>query len=536
MESKIDRRQFIGGAGIIAASGAIGILTGCSPQQEQPTVEEEPNSNNTGNTTPAVIDQEIDCDIVVVGAGGSGLAACVEAAEQGKKVLCVESQSAPGGNENIVEGIFAVDSRMQLEQGLSFDTGSIVRQELASGQYRTSGPGFVDMIDASGNNVNWLLDHGVKIWRVDADKGTEPFFHRFEETAGGVGYVPPMTEAAEKAGVEFLFETHGDSLVVAQDGSICGLYATKNDSTVLQINARAVIIATGGFADNDEYMSEMGYNVETMGRMAMPGHDGSGHTMAVEVGAVSYISSAAAVADLSIPGLPLFFESGKFNPYFCSRYPVTLWLTETGERFLNEDFALVNNMFPPVPTLWQSQTYVFVDQALMDAWTSGEATGSLFADNAVLYGEGMTPLDELQSGIDSGVFLKAATLEDLAQQAGFDSKVLKTTIERYNESVAAGSDKDFGKDPQFLKAIGDGPYYLAKPTQNICAPVGSIRTNRDFSAVDSSNNPIKGLYVVGVEGSMLWANVYTINISGGCNANNVNSARTAVNHAITNLL
>lgn len=105
------------------------------------------------------------------------------------------------------------------------------------------------------------------------------------------------------------------------------------------------------------------------------------------------------------------------------------------------------------------------------------------------------------------------------------------SIERYNGFCASGSDEDFGKAPEFLAPIEEGPFYLVKLTNEILCVCGSVKTNRDFNAVDLYNKPVEGLYVVGIEGAMLWANIYTINISGACNANSVNSGRTAVQHA-----
>ena len=143
---------------------------------------------------------------------------------------------------------------------------------------------------------------------------------------------------------------------------------------------------------------------------------------------------------------------------------------------------------------------------------------------------------ELADGIELGVIFKGETLAELAAQTDMDPAVLQASVERYNESVAMGADIDFGKDPANLVAMGEGPYYLVELTCEILCVCGSVKTDRNFNAVDAHKRPIPGLYVAGVEGSMIWANVYTINISGACNANSVNSGRTAVRHAVANCL
>ena len=138
MKKGIDRRQFVGGAGILAAAGMVGMLAGCS----------QPQANGTGgdkavDTQPAPqnISETHDCDILVIGSGAAGLAAAVQASELGANTICIESQSIPGGNMNGVEGCFGVGSRMQQKEGIDVDPGTVIRLEIEQSQYRCSGPG-----------------------------------------------------------------------------------------------------------------------------------------------------------------------------------------------------------------------------------------------------------------------------------------------------------------------------------------------------------------------------------------------------------
>ena len=132
--------------------------------------------------------------------------------------------------------------------------------------------------------------------------------------------------------------------------------------------------------------------------------------------------------------------------------------------------------------------------------------------------------------------MKADTLEELAKAAGFDAKTFASTVEEYNGFSEAGSDHNYGKDPSMLMPLAQAPFYAIRIVGEVNTSIGSISTDRTFHAVDSNDEPIEGLYVIGVEGAMLWSDVYTINVSGGCNANNVNSARTAVRNAVETLL
>ena len=533
-EKGISRRAFIGAAGAMAAVGAFG-LAGCSSAAEAGDAAAAAAGPDVA--PPDSFDEEMDCDILIIGGGGSGLAAAVEAGESGKSVIVLEARDVMGGNENIVEGCFGVDSQMQKDEGIVIDTSTIVHDEFRQGQYRIPGPNWLDLIKNSGENIDWLVAHGVQFMTVDPDHGVQKLFHRFEGDAGGTGYVPFMTDAAKAAGAEILMETHGDSLIQDDSGKVCGGYATKADGTVLKINAKAVLIATGSYRENDQYMRDLGFDPEHLTALGVPGHDGQGHAMAVAVGAASYRPYSCLIGDTSIPGLPGFFDGGKINPRFAQGYPINLWLNEYGERFLNEDFASENMMISMVPTAWHKRCWVFSCEqfvqdyiVMRDAGDPTNTTGEAYLDSD------NSTAAEFEGAINDGLIFKFDTLEEVAEQAGFDPELFKETIERYNAYCADGLDGDYLKDPSLLVPFEEGPYYIAPLQAAANVPLGSLRTNRDFSVLDTNQEPIPGLYAIGAEGAMLWANVYTVNISGSCNANNINSARTAVKHAIANCM
>ena len=212
-----------------AAAAAI-TAAGLKPEDFQTAVE--------NNAEPAE-DSTVDTDIVIVGAGCSGLAACVQAADGGAKVICLEAMSSAGGGAGGVEGLFAVGSSLQKEQGIEVSVGELVRTELVQNQYRNSSLVLKDLIRTSGEDIDWLAEHGVLFGTVDNYVGFHPIFHWFETLNGAESYIPQMHDAAEAGGVEFVFNTHADSLVIADDGSVAGVYATKDESSVLQVNAHS---------------------------------------------------------------------------------------------------------------------------------------------------------------------------------------------------------------------------------------------------------------------------------------------------------
>lgn len=459
----------------------------------------------------------VECDIAIVGAGGSGLAAAVEAAEAGVKVVVLERMPYAGGGELGVEGIFAVNSSMQQAEGIELSAGELVKAELVASQQRANGPAYVDLVHATGANIDWLIEHGVTFEGVDADTGVLKLFHRFEGDSGAVGYVPAMEEAARAAGAEFIFDCLADELVMDESGTVCGVLATDKDGNRIQVNAsKGVIVATGGFAEDFEMVAENGFNIANCNYVGMKGHDGTSHRMLVAAGAKSIRERTAYLAACSVKDLPDFFHDGRFSFLIGVASPFALWVDGNGERFHNEDFAGGNVMLMSLPTRGNSDTNVVFDATTMDIYTGGDPVA----------------LEQLQMGLDNGEIRCADTLEELAELMGVPVENFGTTVTRYNAMCEAGVDEDYGKPAELLIPIAQSPFYAVHITIDVQVSIGSVATDRSFRALDNSGAPIEGLYVTGVEGAMLWANVYTMNIAGGCNANNINSGRVAVRHAL----
>ena len=163
------------------------------------------------------------------------------------------------------------------------------------------------------------------------------------------------------------------------------------------------------------------------------------------------------------------------------------------------------------------ETFCVLDSAMMETYSNG---------NDEIY-------DQIEMGKEAGSIFQADTIEELAEAMGVPADTLKATFDEYNGMCEAKSDHNYGKNADALVAFEKAPFYALRISHGLNSTIGSIYTDRSFHALDENMEPIEGLYVVGVEGAMLWSNLYTINVSGGCNANNVNSGRTAARDAIS---
>ena len=304
------------------------------------------------------------------------------------------------------------------------------------------------------------------------------------------------------------------------DGKVAGLFAEDSDGNTLRINAKAVILATGGFAQNQELMEERGWNWDNIVYGGTPGHNGDGLKMAFDVGARSFVNNSTFNStNICGRGDTFAWKADTFTSVFCGAGMfgtggAQLWVNEDGERFICEDFAKDNFEMQCVPAMTHRAMYSVFDRAILEAGLAGDPDMLEFVDT--------DPEDDL---------CKADTVAELAAYFGVDAAALQASVDRYNELCEKGADADFGKPAEAMVPISTPPFYMAKLNQYFLMSVGGIECDINAQVVDQNKEPIAGLYAVGTDGCMLYRNIYTINVGGTCNGNNVNSGRTAANHA-----
>lgn len=506
----------------VAALGS-GALVSAVPAIASEASSKNDEENVSGSDfVPGTPKETIDTDIVVVGLGMSGLAAAVQAALNGDSVVGIDAAPDTGGNGVGVEGIFASGSSLQQEQGIEFDPVEVLSSELSAFQMRSDGALWLSFINSSADNVDWLIEQGVKFSGVVDDyygACVVPCFHWFDGNVASVGYIPPMTERAKELGVDIRLETRGRSLIM-ENGKVAGIYAENSDGDVVQINAKAVILACGGYAQNEGYMKERGWNWDNIVYGGVGYHLGDGLDMAFAVGARSFVKdSTFNCTNICGRGDTFAWKADTFTSVFCGAGMFgskadQLYVNQDGKRFINEDFAAGNFEMQSVPALTHRAMYSVFDRAILEADCADDPD----------------TVDRVDAA-DEPDLVCADTLEEAAQQAGIDPDALVASVERYNECCEAGKDLDFGKDSSMLTPIQQSPFYIAKLNQYFLMSVGGIECDANARVLDDDKLPISGLYAVGTDGCMLYRNIYTINVGGTCNGNNVNSGRVAANHA-----
>ncbi len=499
---ELTRRDFIADAAAVAGAAAV-----------------------TGATGRALADEAApeDTDIVVVGGGMGGLTAAVQAALNGASVILLEKCEELGLGGAHAEGQFGVGSRMQQEAGIDFTIADVVAHEMELAQFRSSGSLWLDLCQNSAGNLDWCEEQGVVYDSVDDYFGTCSLatFHWFHNSNAMDGFITPMIARAEELGVDIRKSTAATELVI-EDGAVKGVVAEDADGTET-INAKAVILATGGVAGDFELLAKQGW---TPNRLALGGVAttvGDGYKMAQSAGNRSMLEESCSFIQNYIPAMgfevfPQFLDPINGMITGLAAGGCELWVDQDGRRFWDESTPSLNMMYQTMPTRDNKASYVVFSQ-------------SMYED---LYAATEGAAERLASCVESnegGSLFKADTIEGLAEAAGIDADNLVAAVERYNKMCEAGEDTDFYKDADKLVAIDEGPFYIGRIEQLVYCSIGGIGVDKDFQCIDADWEKIPGLYSAGIDCAMLYRAVYTITLGGSCSAGVVNSGRGAANAA-----
>lgn len=483
---------------------------------------------NSGDHAGSV--QTYEADIVVVGGGASGLAAAVEAMEEGYSVAVVEKKDYLGGMASGIEGMFGYGSQMQADAEVELPPLSeLINEEMSYTNYRSDAVVWRNLFRSSGAAIDWLQSLGIDFDRVDTYQGASLFqcFHWFPNK-GGVSYVETLSGYLENHGATLLLGSPAYELVTDASGAVTGVKASNSmTGEEYQVNGKAVILCTGGLANNMELMHELTGD-DTTHAMSQSMSVGDGYKMAAAVGA-----GATNVCALQWPYVYGYdvMDDRTNDLFLAAGYQCLPVINQDGERFYAEDLyvkyftALVMNALSS-----QDASYVLIDQNTLERYETGEGVlnGFWILCNSGDHLPYLRSLLEEAVNDGNGRVLKGATLTDLADVIGCKPEALQNTVERYNVFAQTGVDEDYGKEAAYLYEIGEGPYYAVRLDRCYVTSVGGINIDAGNRVLTAENVPIPGLYSAGVDSCELYQETYNYQLSGGMMAYNVYSGRNAV--------
>lgn len=470
----------------------------------------------------------IDADVVVIGAGPSGLAAAAQSAENGLDVVVFEKAAVVGGAANMGMGPFGIGTNKQTDMMVDMDVEKAFKMFMEYTHWRTDARMVKKYFENSGDTIQWLEEScGVEF------AGAYKYFPKSEATwhivavNGGIGrnggaiMNKQISEYAKENGAEFYMETPAKKILKDEEGKICGVIASGSDGEDIQCNCKAVVIATGGAGDNPVMIKERtGYTFqEDMFNFAIPGLKGEGIKMAEEVGAASTPMNVEMMyilpnSDFGPDCIPSVFMQPN------------LMVNQLGLRFLNEE-EMQNTTFTGNAISFQKGAvgYSIIDSKI----AKGYMKKGVDVVNFVHHQKDVSDfLDAVDHSVESGNpdVVKADSIEDLANQLGIDPEVLEETIDEYNE-MCESHDSLFYKNPKFLKPIEKAPFFAAKFRPGGYGTLGGIKINENAEVLDPQWDKIPGLYACGTDTCTIYGDSYMFLLPGNTMGYCINTGRFA---------
>lgn len=463
----------------------------------------------------AAEDRVVDTDIVIVGAGGAGMTAAIAAANEGKNVVIVESQAMVGGNSvrstggmNAAktpaqdENEFAESAGVEktLETAASewagnetitaladtvagqwaeyqanpvgyFDSVELMELDTLIGGHGTNDPALVETLCSnSADAIAWLSEQGIELTSVSSFGGASvKRIHRPVDSEGktisvGSYMIPRLQAKCEELGVEFIMNTTANEILTDANGAAVGIAATDKNGAAVTVNAKAVILATGGFGANLDMVVE--YKPDLAGFMTTnaPGAQGQGIDMAVAIGAGTVDMDQIQIHPTVEANTAALITEGL-------RGDGAILVNAEGNRFTDE-VGTRDVVSAAEIAQTGSYSWLVIDQAMADASSV------------------------IQGYIKNGYTVTGETYEELAEAMGVDAAAFAATMDKWNAAVAAGVDEEFGRT-SFANPLDTAPYYAIKVTAGIHHTMGGLTINPQTQVLAGDGTVIDGLYAAG---------------------------------------
>ncbi len=459
---------------------------------------------------------EETADIVVVGAGAAGLMAALEATEKGASVIILEkASSATASNFAMCGGPAAVETKIQ-----ETENAVVTRDQLFDALYgfangTVNAKALKESVIGSGIAVNKLDELGLEMF-LWGDPYNVGYRARHFIVSGGNDRIDPIVNKIEAQGGKFYYGTPGEKIIM-ENGKAVGVQAKKADGTILNVKAKAVFMATGGFLGSQEKVKEYfgDINLVSLGSNLSTG---DGIDMVLEAGGT--LGSNFAVLGNEFAGATSKLEGNTFTPdWHLANDNLIHWITggllvnQSGDRFINEKLVADAPLATGGEALLKvGKAYAIIDQAAYEAnyktgmyeylgkpenWTSG---------HELMQTDASKEAEHLESAIKEGWGFKADTIKELAEH--FNLANLEETVANYNELCKVGTDTEFGKASNFMKEIGKGPYYIFEYEPSAWGTNAGVKVDNRLNALTPDNKPIEGLYVGGVDAGNLYSSPY----------------------------
>ncbi|MCG0612797.1 succinate dehydrogenase [Lactiplantibacillus plantarum] len=419
-------------------------------------------------TPTALADLKPNYDVVIIGSGGAGLTAAIQAHELGLNPVILEKMSKIGGNTTRASsGMNAAETNVQLHHHIVDSFGDFYGETLKGGGGMNNQALLKFFTEHSALAIDWLADHGIKLDDLTITGGMSVMrTHRPSSMAPIGGFL--VTELLKQVAADQLplfTDVKVDELLV-EAGKISGVKATTPDGAVT-ITAGAVLLATGGFGANKTLLGQYRDDLKNYQTTNQPGATGDGILLAQAIG--------AKLVDMDQVQVHPTVQQDTDHAYLIGeavRGEGAILVNNQGARFVNE-LDTRKNVTAAIDQLGGTGAYLIFDRGIRDRVKAVE-----FYDHIGL----------VKTGTD---------LETLATATGLDAATLKQTVADWNQAVANHNDAAFNRTTGMDRDIAAGPFYSIHIAPAVHYTMGGIAINPATQVLNQDERPIAGLFAAG---------------------------------------
>lgn len=408
-------------------------------------------------------------DVIIIGSGGTGLSAAIQANELGMKVAVLEKEEQLGGNTNRASsGMNAAETNVQLQHGVIDNVADFYHETYKDGGRLNDKDMLGYFVYHTAPAIDWLADHGIKLDDITVTGGmSKKRTHRPASMAPIGGFlVQNLLNVVGQEKIPVFNKTKVNQLLQADDGRISGV-AVNADGNDKKIQAKAVILATGGFGASKEYIKRYRPDLADYKTTNQPGSTGDGLKLAENVGAELMQMNLIQVHPTVQQDQPHVYLIGE-----AVRGEGAILVGADGKRFVNElnTRKIVSNAITALP---EHSAYLIFDQGIRDRVKAVE-----FYDKV-------------------GLVVHGDTVEDLAKNLKMDPDGLKQTVATWNTAVENHDDKEFSRTTGMDRGITKPGFFAIHIAPAIHYTMGGIHITPKTQVLDGNGDIIKGLFAAG---------------------------------------
>ena len=460
-------------------------------------------------------------DVIVVGAGGSGISAAVRAETLGANVILIEKMPVIGGATALNAGtLIATGSRFQKESlKETKDSPELAAKDIFRVGKNRNDPVLVKQVtERVGGVVDWLVyDLKIPYGPAATQYPDHSANRQLGVTGRSVNFLKLMREKFEHMGGKLMLETRAQELLRDKDGRVVGVRATDAAGNTVELTSKAVILASGGYGTVKSMLpKEMNQYVF----YGLDSETGDGFKMATAIGADTINMDLVKMYPQGVETVPGHGLAATASSTDTMKKSGAIYVNRDGQRYVNE-LASLGELTDTTVAQPGHIAYIVMDKKAWKEYVNKSLEDRLVPDEATLM--------KWTKIVNNGrpVMAVADDLKKAAEVMGVNPDGLTKTVKEWNDMVAAGKDTKFGR--KIVGGLGEGPFYIVEQKVRYQTTLGGLRAGEGMRILDKNGKPIEGLYGAGcVVGGANGADSMTAMMNSWAIVSGVIAAETAV--------